>query len=240
MSTSASRGASSRGRPPSSPRSVRSGSVSCPPTWRPWATRVPHAVHPVTPVVGEGRLFVFMEPTSPKGHDIARRGGYALHCQVGDANGAGGEFYVRGRGERVDSRQVRPLAVGAAQATHPATGTCSSSCASPRRGRRNGYGDGWRCRSVREVHGPTPPSFDAVDAFGSRPAADPRASSAGRRLQFRDVVVGGIQKLSRSCVTWMTRAARAAPAAPARGRRDAGVGEAEPPAGGPTGWLLSR
>ncbi len=28
-------------------------------------------VHPVTPIVGDGRLFLFMEPTSPKGDDIA-------------------------------------------------------------------------------------------------------------------------------------------------------------------------
>ena len=28
----------------------------------------------MTPIVGEGGLFLFMEPTSPKGHDIARRG----------------------------------------------------------------------------------------------------------------------------------------------------------------------
>jgi hypothetical protein len=71
-------------------------------------------VHPVTPIIGEGRLFVFMEPTSPKGHDIVRRGVYALHCLVRDANGAGGEFYVRGRGERIDSQQIRAVAARAA------------------------------------------------------------------------------------------------------------------------------
>ena len=27
-------------------------------------------VHPMTPIIGEGHLFVFMEPTSPKGHDL--------------------------------------------------------------------------------------------------------------------------------------------------------------------------
>jgi hypothetical protein len=32
-------------------------------------------VHPVTPIVGDGRLLLFMEPTSPKGDDIVRRGG---------------------------------------------------------------------------------------------------------------------------------------------------------------------
>ena len=74
-------------------------------------------VHPVTPIVGGGRLFLFMEPTSPKGDDIARRGVYALHCLVPDANGTGGEFYVRGRGERIDSPQLRAVAAQAASYT---------------------------------------------------------------------------------------------------------------------------
>ena len=109
-------------------------------------------VHPVTPIVGEGRLFIFMEPTSPKGHDIVRRGVYALHGHVSDANGTGGEFYVRGRGERIDSPKTRALATGAASYTphdryvlyelHIAEARC------------NGYGDvalpepsSWRCRT---------------------------------------------------------------------------------------------
>jgi hypothetical protein len=74
-------------------------------------------VHPVTPIIGQGRLFVFMEPTSPKGHDIVRRGGYALHGLVPDENGTGGEFYVRGRGERIDSEQTREIAARAASYT---------------------------------------------------------------------------------------------------------------------------
>ena len=71
-------------------------------------------VHPVTPIIAEGRLFVFMEPTSPKGHDIARRGVYALHCLVPDAKGTGGEFYVRGTGERIDDQSIRVVAAQAA------------------------------------------------------------------------------------------------------------------------------
>jgi hypothetical protein len=74
-------------------------------------------VHPVTPIVGEGRLFLFMEPTSPKGDDIVRRGVYALHCHVPDSHGTGGEFYVRGHGERVDSPQLRAVAVDASSYT---------------------------------------------------------------------------------------------------------------------------
>ena len=74
-------------------------------------------VHPVTPIVGDGRLFLFMEPTSPKGDDIVRRGVYALHSLVPDANGTGGEFSIRGRGERIDDPQLRALAAQAASYT---------------------------------------------------------------------------------------------------------------------------
>jgi hypothetical protein len=45
-------------------------------------------VHPVTPIVGDGYLFVFMEPTSPKGYDLRRDGRYAMHSAVSDSSGA--------------------------------------------------------------------------------------------------------------------------------------------------------
>ncbi len=54
-------------------------------------------VHPVTPIIGDGRIFVFMEPTSPKGKDLARDGRFALHAGVEDNNGGGGEFIISGR-----------------------------------------------------------------------------------------------------------------------------------------------
>lgn len=71
-------------------------------------------VHPVTPIIGEGRLFVFMEPTSPKGRDLRRDGRYALHSVPLDSEGSGGEFLVRGHGRQVDDANDRRLAVGAA------------------------------------------------------------------------------------------------------------------------------
>lgn len=43
-------------------------------------------VHPVTPIIGAGHLFLCMEPTSPKGQDLRRDGRYALHCAVEDAD----------------------------------------------------------------------------------------------------------------------------------------------------------
>lgn len=52
-------------------------------------------VYPVTPILGKDRLFVFMEPTSPKGHDLRRDCRYALHCSVADSGGGGGILRVR-------------------------------------------------------------------------------------------------------------------------------------------------
>lgn len=67
-------------------------------------------VHPVTPILAPGRLFVFMEPTSPKGQDLERGSRYALHCSVEDEQGGGGEFRVRGRARRISDPADRDLA----------------------------------------------------------------------------------------------------------------------------------
>jgi hypothetical protein len=40
-------------------------------------------LHPVTPFIGNGMLFIFTEPSSPKIRDLQRDGRYALHCSVG-------------------------------------------------------------------------------------------------------------------------------------------------------------
>jgi hypothetical protein len=69
-------------------------------------------VHPVTPIVGE-QLFLFMEPTSPKGVDLQRDPRYTLHCSVEDSSGGEGEFYVRGRAVLIDDPLVRGQAVQA-------------------------------------------------------------------------------------------------------------------------------
>lgn len=68
-------------------------------------------VHPMTPIIGDGHLFVFMEPTSPKGHDLQRDGRYAMHCAVSDNSGASGEFTVVGQARLVDNPELRALAV---------------------------------------------------------------------------------------------------------------------------------
>ena len=69
-------------------------------------------VHPVTPIIGE-QLFLFMEPTSPKGKDLQRDARYTLHCSVADSSGGSGEFYVRGRGALVNDPLLREQAVRA-------------------------------------------------------------------------------------------------------------------------------
>lgn len=71
-------------------------------------------VHPVTPVIGGGRLFVFMEPNSPKGHDLRERGSYALHNGVPDNEGTGGECALRGRAVLIEDDVVRELAASSA------------------------------------------------------------------------------------------------------------------------------
>ena len=70
-------------------------------------------VHPVTPIIGQ-QLYLFMEPTSPKGKDLRRDGRYTLHCAVEDSGGGKGEFYVRGRGTWTDDPLLREQAVRAA------------------------------------------------------------------------------------------------------------------------------
>src|SRR5829696_6911904 len=69
-------------------------------------------VHPVTPIIAE-QLFLFMEPTSPKGKDLQRDPRFTLHCSVEDSNGGEGEFYVRGRAALTDDPYTREQAVHA-------------------------------------------------------------------------------------------------------------------------------
>ncbi len=74
-------------------------------------------VHPVTPIIGQGHLFLFMEPTSPKGHDLRRDGRYALHSAVSDSAGSSGEFFIMGNAEDINDPALRSLAVQLASYT---------------------------------------------------------------------------------------------------------------------------
>lgn len=74
-------------------------------------------VHPMTPIIARGHLFVFMEPTSPKGHDLERDPRYAIHCSVTDSTGQSGEFIVTGRAHRIEDPELRALATRSATYT---------------------------------------------------------------------------------------------------------------------------
>ena len=67
-------------------------------------------VHPVTPIVGDGHLFVFMYATSPKGHDLRRDGRYAMHASVEDDEGGRGEFYISGYATFIEDPDMKALA----------------------------------------------------------------------------------------------------------------------------------
>jgi hypothetical protein len=61
-------------------------------------------LHPVRPIITAGRLFLFMEPTSPKGHDLRRDGRYVLHCTAtGEQPWDLKEFYVDGTARTADA-----------------------------------------------------------------------------------------------------------------------------------------
>lgn len=63
-------------------------------------------VHPVTPIFTDAGLFLFMEPTSPKGRDLRERESFALHNGVPDNAGSGGEFFLAGRGLIVEDVDI--------------------------------------------------------------------------------------------------------------------------------------
>ena len=79
-------------------------------------------VHPVTPILTDAGLYVFMEPASPKGTDLRERASFALHNGVPDNSGTGGEASVAGTGHLVDDdcgrQPVHHVDVGTGQRRH--------------------------------------------------------------------------------------------------------------------------
>jgi hypothetical protein len=73
-------------------------------------------VHPVTPHISQGILFVYMEPTSPKLHDLERDGRFALHCSVEDSSGGEGEFSLHGHAKIIEDPNLRDELFAAATA----------------------------------------------------------------------------------------------------------------------------
>src|SRR5437870_9308338 len=60
-------------------------------------------LHPVCPVLSNGRLFVLITPTSPKRYDLLRDGKYALQTFPQPKPGSD-EFYIAGKAVLVDDR----------------------------------------------------------------------------------------------------------------------------------------
>ena len=96
-------------------------------------------VHPVTPIFGAGGMYLFMEPTSPKGRDLRERGSFAMHNAVPDNDGTGGEFWIAGRGSPVDDASIR--AAVAAASTYAPDDRYVLFELSVTEARCNGYGD---------------------------------------------------------------------------------------------------
>jgi hypothetical protein len=71
-------------------------------------------VHPISPIITEQGLYVFMEPTSPKGHDLRRDGRFALHAPVDAPLPTVAQVFLAGRGGVVDDPAVREAVVRAA------------------------------------------------------------------------------------------------------------------------------
>lgn len=66
--------------------------------------------HPVTPIIGEGHCFIFVEPNSAKVRDLLNDGHFCLHCGMSDSSGSSGEFQLTGIAEQVHDEDMRALA----------------------------------------------------------------------------------------------------------------------------------
>lgn len=69
-------------------------------------------IHPVTPFIRNGMLFIFTEPSSPKIRDLRRDGRYALHCSI-SREGPLIEHLVSGRAEQISDPVVRAESIAA-------------------------------------------------------------------------------------------------------------------------------
>ena len=63
-----------------------------------------------TPVIGEGHVFIFLEPTSPRTRDLEENPDFCLHCAMNDSSGSSGEFQTTGIAVKVQDKETRDLA----------------------------------------------------------------------------------------------------------------------------------
>jgi hypothetical protein len=69
--------------------------------------------NPVQPVICEGRLLLFVEPTSPKVDDLRRDGRFAMHSLIDNPTGMGGEFSIKGRAKALTDDTLRQQGIDA-------------------------------------------------------------------------------------------------------------------------------
>jgi len=72
-------------------------------------------VHPVSPFIVFGRLFLYMEPTSPKSSDLRRDPRFSIHCSIEDNSGGKGEFLIRGRAKEMLDQKTRESVFSSAE-----------------------------------------------------------------------------------------------------------------------------
>ena len=75
-------------------------------------------LHPLSPVLSKGRLFVFILPKSPKKRDLLRDGRFALQTfppASVEFRNAGEEFYITGTAELVTDPEARAAVLRDAQ-----------------------------------------------------------------------------------------------------------------------------
>lgn len=66
--------------------------------------------HPVTPIIGDGHVFIFLEPSSPRTRDLEENPDFCLHCAMSDSSGSSGEFQTTGIAVKVPDKETRDLA----------------------------------------------------------------------------------------------------------------------------------
>lgn len=68
-------------------------------------------IHPVTPVLCQRHLMVFIDPASAMARDLRRDGRCALHSLVDNPSGVGGEFHVHATAAEIADTDTRRQAV---------------------------------------------------------------------------------------------------------------------------------
>jgi hypothetical protein len=66
--------------------------------------------HPVTPIIGDGHVFIFLEPSSPRTRDLEESPDFCLHCARSDSSGSRGELKTTGVAVKVLDKETRDLA----------------------------------------------------------------------------------------------------------------------------------